>query len=74
MKLTIESTERTVLIREIKHRVWEGVTDTGVPCTLYVRAIAVASDQDWSQFAKELKPVERSQKLREILPIEELPS
>jgi len=32
MKLTIEHTDRIVEVNGVPARVWEGVSDTGIPC------------------------------------------
>ena len=61
MKITIESTTKVVELNVrgfpsgVPARIWEGVTDSGIPVHCYVTRIAVAYDQDNSQFERELK-------------------
>jgi hypothetical protein len=70
MKITIESTEKIVSldIREDNHgismpaRVWEGITDSGIPVHCFVTRIAPTIDPDdpanagkFTEFERELK-------------------
>jgi hypothetical protein len=61
MKLTIESTDQivTVVDEKTRHsipaRVWEGKTESGIRCFLYVTRIMVHEDDDNSQFERELQ-------------------
>jgi hypothetical protein len=62
MKLTIESTDRTVFVRasatardEIECRIWEGHTETGIAVQVLIPRIAVHKTQDCSQFEAELR-------------------
>lgn len=64
MKATIESTSKVVTLivsepnrsvtREMPARIWEGVTESGVKFHAYIVRVAVALDQDQSQFENEL--------------------
>jgi hypothetical protein len=54
MKLQIESTDRVVTIDGVPARVWEGTTESGIPCICFVTRVAVHNDHDSSQFAREL--------------------
>lgn len=35
-------------------RIWEGTTDSGIPVHCYITRVAIARDQDASQFEREL--------------------
>lgn len=54
MKLTAESTDKIVHVNGVPARVWNAVTEGGVRCTLLVTRVAVAVDQDGSEFEREL--------------------
>lgn len=60
MKAKIESTDRIVTINAVgapgftKARVWEGITESGVPFTAYIPLVQVHKDADASQFEKDL--------------------
>jgi hypothetical protein len=57
MKATITSTDRIVSADKagtVKARVWEGVSEAGVPFTAYVTFVQVHRDADNSQFEREL--------------------
>jgi hypothetical protein len=59
MKAMIESTTQIVQLvvngREVPARIWEGHTEAGVPCHFFVTRVAVANEEDSSQFAAELQ-------------------
>lgn len=55
MKITIESTSKIVQLNGVPARVWEGKTDSGIPVHAFVTRIAVAGDQDQTQFQRELQ-------------------
>lgn len=60
MKAAIASTDRIITIDAIgfpgrtKARVWEGVTEAGVPFVAYIPLVQVHKDADNSQFEREL--------------------
>lgn len=60
MKAKIESTDQIVTINAVgapgytKARVWEGVTEAGVPFTAYIPLVQVHKDADNTQFEREL--------------------
>lgn len=56
MKITLESTEHKVEFNGAPCRVWEGKTEKGVPCFVYVAGIAV-QDGSHQQFAEELEAI-----------------
>ncbi len=58
MKATMTSTNAIVSISadgQVKARVWEGVTEAGVPFTAYIANVQVRTDADNSQFESELQ-------------------
>jgi hypothetical protein len=55
MRLTIASTDKLTHMDGVPVRVWEGETDQGTRCTVFVHRIAVAQGEDSTQFDKELK-------------------
>lgn len=54
MKITITSTDLITTIDGVPVRYWEGVTDRGIPCKVFVHRIAVADDRDHAQFQQDL--------------------
>lgn len=58
MKVTLESTDKIVTLvtsgGEIPARVWEGQTDSGIPCHAFITRIAVDKDEAADQFQREL--------------------
>lgn len=60
MKATIQSTTSTVELldcegRPFMSRVWEGVTEAGIPFTAYIAIVQVRRDVDNTAFARELQ-------------------
>jgi hypothetical protein len=55
MKITINSTSKTVQLNGVPARIWEGHTDSGIPVHCYVTRIAVPMDQPQEQFVRELQ-------------------
>jgi hypothetical protein len=54
MKITIESTATCTTLDGVRVRVWEGVTEKGVRCHVFVHRVAVRDDLDTKQFEREL--------------------
>jgi hypothetical protein len=70
MKIAIESTDVITRIDGVPVRLWEGVTEDGIPCKVFVHRIAVRDDQDSARFEKELAeqlPPGRVVDLRHVL-------
>jgi len=55
MKINLESTTKIVTLNGVPARIWEGKTESGIPVHAYVTRIAVARDQDCSEFERELQ-------------------
>jgi len=55
MKITIESTETLTQIEGVPVRLWEGVTEGGVRCKVFIHRLAVHNDDNATQFDAELK-------------------
>jgi hypothetical protein len=54
MKITIESTDDLYSLGGVVCRVWEGTTDAGTKCFVFVSTIAVPVDQEQESFESEL--------------------
>jgi len=54
MRITIEATGLLTELDGVECRLWEGVTDQGTPCKVFVHRVAVHEDQDASAFDVEL--------------------
>lgn len=59
MKASITSTTAIVEIKDLRGRihaarVWEGVTEAGIPFTAYITTVMVARQHDQSAFEREL--------------------
>ena len=55
MNIQIHSTEKIVELNGVPARVWEGVTESGIPVHCFITRIAVSKDQDTTQFEAELQ-------------------
>lgn len=55
MKITMTSTETLTDIDGVPVRLWEGVTEGGVACKVFVHRLAVHKDDDASAFERELQ-------------------
>lgn len=54
MQITIESTDQVTRIGQVPVRVWNGVTEDGTPCKVFVHRLAVRDDQDTERFVRQL--------------------
>ena len=54
MRIVIESTIKVVMLDGLPARVWEGKTDTGIPCHVFVTGISVDREADSTEFDDEL--------------------
>lgn len=56
MKITIESTEKVVIFNgNVKARIWEGFTKTGIKIHCYITRVAIDKDEPRAEeFEKEL--------------------
>lgn len=50
MKITIESTDKIALIDGVPCRFWDGVSESGARCVVFVHRIAVHCDDDPTEF------------------------
>lgn len=55
MKITITSTPDIVTVDGVDCRVWQGVTERGTPCVVFVHRVAVHGIQNADEFTRELK-------------------
>jgi len=54
VKIQIEATDKLTQIDGVPVRLWEGVTELGTKCKVFVHRIAVHKDEDSEQFDLEL--------------------
>ena len=54
MKVTLESTTKTVHLNGIPARVWEGHTESGIPLHAFITRIACDLDADAAEFERDL--------------------
>lgn len=55
MQIQIVSTDQLTELDGVPVRAWKGTTASGIECHVFVHRIAVAKDEDCSQFENELK-------------------
>ena len=55
MKITIEATDQLTEMDGVPVRVWNGTTEGGVQCFVFVHRLAVHMDEDSGEFDRELK-------------------
>lgn len=55
MKLQIEDTEHITLLDGVPVRVWQGVTESGMDCLVFVHRIAVDDRKDLREFDQDLQ-------------------
>ena len=65
MKLTIISTKKMVKVDGVQCRVWEGTTEDGTSCTVYVHIIGFPPDNK-SEFEELNEQVPRV--IKEVMP------
>jgi hypothetical protein len=58
MRITIESTPCLTTIDGVPVRLWEGVTESGIACKVFVRLLAVREEADRSAFDRELREIQ----------------
>jgi hypothetical protein len=54
MKLTITSTEKITVVDGSRVRVWNGITERGAKCLVFVHMIAVPNFEPNAEFEREL--------------------
>lgn len=70
MKIAITATDQLTSVDGVPARVWDGVTEDGIHCKVFVHGIAVAAELDCSRFEEELReklPPGRNVRLSQIL-------
>ena len=55
MKIQMESTPAITDLNGVPVRVWNGVTEKGIPCLVFVHRLAVHLQRDATQFDAELQ-------------------
>lgn len=54
MKITIEATDQLTHIDGVPVRLWEGISESGIPCKVFIHRIAVHKSENADQFEREL--------------------
>lgn len=54
MKITIEATDQITSYEGVQVRVWNGTTEGGIPCLVFVHRVAVHKNHDAREFEREL--------------------
>ena len=55
MKITMEATAALTRLDGVPVRLWEGVTEQGTKCKVFVHRIAVHNDENAEDFERELQ-------------------
>lgn len=55
MRVRLESTTKTVELNGVPARIWEGITEGGIPCHAYITSIACDKDDEATEFELDLK-------------------
>ena len=55
MNIEITSTDKITRLDGVPVRVWEGITERGVPCLLFVHRLAVKDQCNVEEFDRELE-------------------
>lgn len=58
MKITITATEKITTIDGVPVRLWQGVTERGTPCEVFVHRIAVHRNSNSDDFDRELRELQ----------------
>lgn len=66
MKLTIESTPQLTEIDGVPVRHWEGTSEEGVKCHVFIHRIAVGNEKPCEQFETELREMGQPQASRSV--------
>lgn len=69
MKITVESTTKIVQVNGVHARIWEGLTETGIPIQCFMTRIAVSKEYNSEQFEKELNECKAPSAEIEALPL-----
>jgi hypothetical protein len=71
LKITIEATAHITSIDGVPVRLWEGVTENGTPCKVFIHRIAAREADDGADLARELReclPPGHAIRLGKLLP------
>lgn len=55
MKIELHSTADVVLVNGVECRIWDGVTDAGVPCRAFIALVQVSIEEDCTEFEQALE-------------------
>jgi len=68
VRLSISTTDKIVSLDGVQCREWDGVTDTGVRCTVYVHRVAAKEEADQGVFEDDLCPMDPPKEMEEPTP------
>lgn len=54
MKITITATDKLTRIGGVPCRIWDGLTESGIPCLVLVHRVVVHKDHDQAEFQRQL--------------------
>jgi hypothetical protein len=57
MKIILEPTSKMTAVNGTPVRIWEGVSDAGIPCFALIAIVGVDKDEDSTAFDESLKEV-----------------
>lgn len=66
MKITITSRPELTTVDGVQCRAWDGITDQGVPCVVFVQRVVVPSTADQAAFLRELTETEEPAEVRQL--------
>jgi hypothetical protein len=55
MKLTLEPTSKMTKVNGVPVRIWEGVSESGIPCFALIAIVGVDKDENSAEFDEALK-------------------
>lgn len=55
MRVQLESTSKVVMLNGELARIWEGATESGIPCHAYITRIACDAQEDNAEFERDLQ-------------------
>lgn len=55
MKITLQNTTKIVEVNGVPARIWEGHTESGIPCHAFITRVAVLGTEDTAQFDRQLQ-------------------
>lgn len=72
MKATMESTSKKVVLNGLEFRVWEGVTEKGIPFVALMNRLETVDPEVKAAFVKELTAAQKAPELNTASALERL--